>query len=80
MLPDRVSNPGPLTYESGALPIALRDPAPKLFVKDLLNLMLHIKPSLLIFLLKKTTTAFLHTKLQKYNVSFTKDQDPVVQN
>ena len=27
MLPDHVSNPGPLTYESGALPIALRDPA-----------------------------------------------------
>ena len=24
MLPDRVSNPGPLIYESGALPIALR--------------------------------------------------------
>ena len=24
MLPDRVSNSGPLTYESGALPIALR--------------------------------------------------------
>ena len=29
MLPDRVSNPGPLTYESGALPIALRHPADK---------------------------------------------------
>ena len=29
MLPDRVSNPGPLTYESGALPIALRGPAMK---------------------------------------------------
>ena len=28
MLPDRVSNPGPLTYESGALPIALHGPAP----------------------------------------------------
>ena len=28
MLPDRVSNPEPLTYESGALPIALRGPAP----------------------------------------------------
>ena len=27
MLPDRVSYPGPLTYESGALPIALRGPA-----------------------------------------------------
>ena len=30
MLPDRVSNPGPLTYESGALPIALRGPASKM--------------------------------------------------
>ena len=28
MLPDRVSNPGPLTYESGVLPIALRGLAP----------------------------------------------------
>ena len=27
MLPDRVSNPGPLTYESGVLQIALRGPA-----------------------------------------------------
>ena len=27
MLPDRVSNPGPLTYESGALRIGLRGPA-----------------------------------------------------
>ena len=26
MLPDRVSNPGPLTYESGALPTALPGP------------------------------------------------------
>ena len=26
MWPDRVSNPGPLTYESGALPTALRGP------------------------------------------------------
>ena len=38
MLPDRVSNPGPLTYESGALPIALCCPAkisvcPKRFVQ-----------------------------------------------
>ena len=27
MLPDQVSNPGPLTYESGVLPIALHGPA-----------------------------------------------------
>ena len=27
MLPDWVSNPGPLTYESGVLPIALYGPA-----------------------------------------------------
>ena len=27
MWPDRVSNPGPLTNESGALPTALRGPA-----------------------------------------------------
>ena len=27
MLPDGVLNPGPLTYEPGALPIALRGPA-----------------------------------------------------
>ena len=27
MWPDQVSNPGPLTYESGALPNALRGPA-----------------------------------------------------
>ena len=28
MWPDWVSNPGPLTYESGALPTGLRGPAP----------------------------------------------------
>ena len=33
MLPDRVSNPGPLTYESGALPIALRGPASRTTIK-----------------------------------------------
>ena len=27
MLPDRVSNPGPLTYESGVLPFVLSGPA-----------------------------------------------------
>ena len=40
MLPDRVSNPGNLTYESGALPIALRGPARvvcMLYLKDYLG-------------------------------------------
>ena len=36
MLPDRVSNPGPLTYESAALPIALRGPAFKKGICQLL--------------------------------------------
>ena len=30
MRPDRVSNPGPLIYESGALPIVLRGPASRM--------------------------------------------------
>ena len=34
MLPDRVSNPGPLTCESGALPIALRGPATNFDLKS----------------------------------------------
>ena len=34
MLPDRVSNPGPLTYESGALPIALRGQSGKGFCQN----------------------------------------------
>ena len=37
MLLDRVSNPGPLTYESGALPIALRGPATKQVNKNKLD-------------------------------------------
>ena len=41
MLPDRVSNPGALTYESGALPIALRGPAATT-VEDLLKETMHI--------------------------------------
>ena len=35
MLPDRVSNPGPLTYESGALPIALCGPAESQCICDI---------------------------------------------
>ena len=40
MLPDRVSNPGPLTYESGALPIALRGPASKLLINTVIYLLM----------------------------------------
>ena len=46
MLPDRVSNPGPLTYESDALTIALCGPA-KLSLKTLdKEHYLQLKPAL----------------------------------
>ena len=37
MWPDRVSNPGPPTYESDALPIALRGPARLLGMEKVMN-------------------------------------------
>ena len=37
MFSDRVSNPGPMTYESGALPIALRGLAFRSFSRKLLR-------------------------------------------
>ena len=40
MLPDRVSNPGHLTYESGALPIALCGPATSIEIMDRLHAIL----------------------------------------
>ena len=43
MLPDRVSNPGPPTYESGALPIALRGPANQTCILDNKSLVLMIE-------------------------------------
>ena len=50
MLPDRVSNPGPLTYESDALPIALRGPA-KLLVKSTIYVFhtLNVKSTIYVF-------------------------------
>ena len=45
MLADRVSNPGPLTYKSGALPIALRCPADYVIMSGILFLILQIFPS-----------------------------------
>ena len=37
MLPDRILNPGSLTYESGALPIALRGPCGQRIPQSLLT-------------------------------------------
>ena len=42
MLPDRVSNPGPLTYESGALPIALHGLANMFFTKNQNNISINL--------------------------------------
>ena len=51
MWPDRVSNPGPLTYESGALPTAQRGPAGVFIVNILSNKVLIIsKYTILAFL------------------------------
>ena len=44
MLPDRVSNPGPLTYESGALLIALRGLAQAIEVRLYMSLLFLINP------------------------------------
>ena len=38
MWPDQISNPGPLTYESGALPIALCGPATAIITSGFLTL------------------------------------------
>ena len=44
MLPDRVSNPGPLTYESGALLIALRGPPCPTTLKSNVNTYANANP------------------------------------
>ena len=44
MWPDRVSNPGPPTYESGALPIALRGPAPTAIPKNCRTPLFYLLP------------------------------------
>ena len=67
MLPDRVSNPGPLTYESGALPIALRGPA---FFNHTNHNPLHSLslspshcPDITIILLKKDVKSLIHPSI-----------------
>ena len=64
MLPDRVSNPGPLTYESGALPIAQRGPA----LLPNQNRMSQYMPILALILecYKQSTNIF--TKQKLYNI------------
>ena len=81
MLPDRVSNPGPLTYESGALPIALCGPAQRGIIpqKNVGGVQLLISASRLVMLYISTKfceiisngikvierTRFLYGKLQR---------------
>ena len=45
MLPDRVSNPEPLTCESGALPIALRGPAFLVYTQRLFSFLVRLVPA-----------------------------------
>ena len=68
MWPDQVSNPGPLTYESGALLIALRGPA-ALIVVLLLHVSVILQPSsfdLLEFYYNDSFINPLPTKLTNY--------------
>ena len=67
MLPERVSNPGPLTYESGALPIALRGPATSLTSNHLLqnqSMTFLSKVSVLVINVQKIPVSYLYS-LQK---------------
>ena len=63
MLPDRVSNPGPLTYESGALPIALRGPALSFalltFYSNIFHF--HTKSNMIYFCLSRKLRPFLYS-------------------
>ena len=62
MLPGRVSNPGPLTYKSGALLIALRGPALRsLPRKSVVRLIDRPEMTLDVYRGRKTTTTRTHT-------------------
>ena len=72
MLPDRVSNPGPLTYESGALPIALRGPAKFEMISEASNTCsppsLSLSLSLSLSQFTRLITAQVHTIIFKFKV------------
>ena len=72
MLPDRVSNPGPLTYESGALPIALRGPALTELLIDLLKYQHPLFFSLSAHLGQEDMARYLvpYCRVDAYNVVF----------
>ena len=62
MLPDRVSNPGPLTYESDAQPIALHGLAVKL------SCLLYINMDMTnMHLLRELFHTHTHTQIKKKN-------------
>ena len=63
MLPDRVSNPGPLTYESGALLIALCCPAHN-SVKNLGAVMV------LVLSMLSDNALYMYQVLSKYLIRF----------
>ena len=76
MWPDQVSNLGPLTYESGALPIALRGPA-----FDLLTWFLFMTNYLVMIITcaKLCSNPIMHDKVmgQHKQVSLSKSKNKV---
>ena len=63
MLPDRVTNPGSLTYESGALPIALRCPA-----RGIRGMASSMSTTLIMKLRFPKKILFLHSKHNTYHI------------
>ena len=80
MLPDRVSNPGPLTYESGALPIALRGPA---FVSDkgsTPKFHINLVWQQILFRLQNSPEKSRHSSFNKLKIGFTHTHSQFLQN
>ena len=65
MWPDRVSNPGPLTYESGALPIAQRCPAGSVVLLQLIRVYELSNTVVAVTFLPSTSYIYISSFIQK---------------
>ena len=63
MWPDRVSNPGPLTYESGALPTALRGLGR---CKNMHYIYIYANMLLIVFISNTILKRYMFTNIQNF--------------